>query len=224
MSFPANAVPGSQQLYLDVFPAFLSQAVSGLDSMLQVPNGCFEQTTSTTWPNVLVTHYMEQTGQITPEIQLKAESLISAGYQRLLTFEHQGGGFSWFGEQDPAPFLSVTAFGLMEFADMARCKRSTPAMLERTQTLARRRSSRRDGSWAGDSPSSSRSTPARCATPRSWCGRWRQRATPAPSSTRGLDFVKAATSATTRATRTRSRSSPTRLRSAAPDDAAHGRA
>src|SRR5690606_33393557 len=86
VALPVDAVPGSEQLYLEVYPAFLSQAVSGLDSMLQVPNGCFEQTTSTTWPNVLVTHYMEQTGQVTPEIQLKAESLISAGYQRLLTF------------------------------------------------------------------------------------------------------------------------------------------
>jgi hypothetical protein len=45
---------------------------------------------------------------------------MSAGYQRLLTFEHAGGGYSWFGEQDPAPYLSVTAFGLMEFADMAQ--------------------------------------------------------------------------------------------------------
>jgi len=51
-------------------------------------NGCFEQTTSTAWPNVLVTAYLKQTKQLKPEIQLKAESLMSAGYQRLLTFEH----------------------------------------------------------------------------------------------------------------------------------------
>jgi hypothetical protein len=149
VSFPAGAVPGSEQLYLNVYPAFLSQAVSGMDSVLQVPNGCFEQTTSTTWPNVLVTHYMQQTGQITPEIQLRAESLISAGYQRLLTFEHPGGGFSWFGTQDPAPFLSVTAFGLMEFADMKAVHEIDPALLQRTQDwLVAQQGS--DGSWQGD--------------------------------------------------------------------------
>ncbi|WP_437282956.1 MG2 domain-containing protein [Sorangium sp. So ce375] len=149
VSFPEGAVPGSNQLYLEIYPAFLSQVVSGMDSMLQVPNGCFEQTTSTTWPNVLVTQYMKQTGQITPEIQMKAESLISAGYQRLLTFEHSGGGFSWFGEQDGHPYLSVTAFGVMEFADMIKVHTVDPAMLARTVAwLAGQQKA--DGTWEGD--------------------------------------------------------------------------
>jgi uncharacterized protein YfaS (alpha-2-macroglobulin family) len=147
--FPVEAVPGSAQLYLDVFPAFFAQAVSGLDSILMEPNGCFEQTTSTTWPNVLVTRYMQATDQITPEIALKAEALINTGYQRLLTFEHPGGGFSWFGTDDPAPYLSVTAFGLMEFADMAGVAEVDPAMIERTESylLSQQQA---DGSWPGD--------------------------------------------------------------------------
>jgi alpha-2-macroglobulin-like protein len=149
VSFPAGAVPGSPHLHLDVFPAYLSQVVSGMDSMLQAPFGCFEQTTSTVWPNVLVTRYMKQTGQITPAIELKASSLISAGYQRLLTFEHPGGGFSWFGTQDPNPFLSVTAFGIMEFADMAKVHDVDPAMMDRTvQWMLGQQQA--DGSWLGD--------------------------------------------------------------------------
>jgi hypothetical protein len=147
--FPSNAIAGSEQLYVDVFPAYLSQVVQGMDSMLQVPNGCFEQTTSTAWPNVLVTDYLRQTGQLEPDVQLKAESLMSAGYQRLLTFEHAGGGFSWFGEQDPMPFLSVTAFGLMEFSDMAKVQTVDPAMLDRTTRWLLGQQAA-DGSWAGD--------------------------------------------------------------------------
>jgi uncharacterized protein YfaS (alpha-2-macroglobulin family) len=149
VSFPAAAVAGSQQLYLNVYPAYLSQVVSGMDSLLRVPSGCFEQTTSTAWPNVLVTAYLQQTKQLKPEIQLKAESLMSAGYQRLLTFEHKGGGYSWFGEQDPAPYLSVTAFGLMEFSDMAKVQTVDETMLARTRDwlLAKQNA---DGSWQGD--------------------------------------------------------------------------
>ena len=148
VQYPANAVPGSPHLHLDVYPAYLSQIVSGMDSLLRTPTGCFEQTTSTTWPNVLVTRYMKQTGQITPAIELKADSLISAGYQRLLTFEHPAGGFSWFGTQDPAPFLSVTAFGVMEFADMAKVHDVDPAMLART-TKWLSDQQQPDGSWTG---------------------------------------------------------------------------
>jgi hypothetical protein len=149
VTIPSNAIVGSQQLYLQVYPAFTSQVIQGLDSILKVPTGCFEQTTSSTWPNVLVTRYMKATGQITPEIQMKAESLMSAGYQRLLTFEHTGGGFSWFGMQDPAPYLSVTAFGVMEFADMATVQTVDDAMLKRTTSwLVSQQGA--DGSWTGD--------------------------------------------------------------------------
>lgn len=149
ISFPAGAIPGSATMHLNVFPAYLATVVQGMDSMLQVPSGCFEQTTSSTWPNVLVTRYMTQTSQITPEIQMKADSMISAGYQRLLTFEHPGGGFSWFGTQDGHPFLSVTAFGVMEFADMKEVHTVDEAMIARTVDwlVAQQKG---DGSWEGD--------------------------------------------------------------------------
>jgi hypothetical protein len=92
---------------------------------------------------------MKDTKQITPEIELKAETLMSTGYQRLLTFEHQGGGFSWFGEQDPEPFLSVTAFGIMEFSDMAKVHEIDEAMLARTvRWLVGQQQP--DGSFKGD--------------------------------------------------------------------------
>jgi alpha-2-macroglobulin-like protein len=149
VTFPANDVPGSEQLYVDIFPAFLSQAVQGMDSILKEPNGCFEQTTSSAWPNVLVTEYMKDTKQITPAIELKAETLMSTGYQRLLTFEHKGGGFSWFGDQDPAPYLSVTAFGIMEFSDMARVHEIDEAMLARTIAWIEGQQ-QADGSFKGD--------------------------------------------------------------------------
>jgi uncharacterized protein YfaS (alpha-2-macroglobulin family) len=149
VDYPANAVPGSGELSLTIFPAFLSSVVAGMDSIFAEPNGCFEQTTSTTWPNVLVLRYLQDTQQITPELQLKAEGLISAGYQRLLTFEHPTGGFSWFGVSDGKPYLSVTAFGVMEFADMAEVYDVDEAMLARTITwLAGQQQS--DGTWQGD--------------------------------------------------------------------------
>ncbi|NUN14085.1 MAG: alpha-2-macroglobulin [Myxococcales bacterium] len=148
VTFPENSIDGSNVLYINLYPAFLSQVVEGLDSMFAVPYGCFEQASSTTWPNVLILSYMNETGQITPEIQMKAESLITAGYQLLLTYEHNGGGFSWFGEPGD-PYLTVTALGLMEFADMAEVYPIDATLIPRTRTwlLSKQEA---DGSWKGD--------------------------------------------------------------------------
>jgi hypothetical protein len=128
---PEEAIPGASKIFVKFYPGALSQMVEGLDSILQMPGGCFEQTSSSTYPNVLVLDYLKASKKLTPEIQAKAEGYISLGYQRLVTFEVQGGGFSWFG-QAPANKI-LTAYGLMEFSDMSRVHEVDPRLIERTQ-------------------------------------------------------------------------------------------
>lgn len=118
INVPEQTIDDSQRLFVKIYPGIFAQVVEGLDSMLQMPYGCFEQTSSITYPNLLALDYMKSTKQITPEIQMKAEHYISTGYQRLLTFEPIKGGFSIFG-QNPAERI-VTAYGLMEFTDMSK--------------------------------------------------------------------------------------------------------
>ena len=48
---------------------------------------------------------------------MQAEKYVGTGYQRLLTFEVEDGGFSLMGNPPARVFL--TAYGLMEFHDMA---------------------------------------------------------------------------------------------------------
>lgn len=128
---PNEAIPDASKIFVKFYPGALSQMVEGLDSILQMPGGCFEQTSSSTYPNVLVLDYLKASRKLTPEIQAKAEGYISLGYQRLVTFEVQGGGFSWFG-QAPANKI-LTAYGLMEFSDMSRVHEVDPRLIERTQ-------------------------------------------------------------------------------------------
>lgn len=79
-----------------------------------------------------------------PEVQLTAEKYVGTGYQRLLTFEVQGGGFSLFGEAPASVFL--TAYGLMEFSDMAQVYPVDEALIQRTaEWLLERQQS--DGTW-----------------------------------------------------------------------------
>lgn len=83
-----------------------------------------------TYPNVLVLNYLEATGRDSPEIRMTAETYVGLGYQRLLTFEVPGGGFSLFGRAPADVFL--TAYGLMEFSDMAKVYPVDEALLART--------------------------------------------------------------------------------------------
>jgi len=141
---PAGSVPGASRLFVKLYPGAFSQLVEGMDGLLQMPSGCFEQTSSTTYPDVLALDYLKQTKKINPALQMKAEGYINAGYQRLVTFECKRGGFSWFGDE-PA-HQTLTAYGLLEFADMARVHSVDPNLIARTQDwLAGKQ--RADGSW-----------------------------------------------------------------------------
>ena len=51
---PESAVPGTVRGTLRLFRGASDQAVDGLEGMLREPHGCFEQTSSTTYPNLLV--------------------------------------------------------------------------------------------------------------------------------------------------------------------------
>ena len=131
VTFPDTLIPNSHELLVKVYPGIMAQAVEGLDSLLQMPSGCFEQTTATNWPNTLVTRYLRLSGQINPEIELKAVDFLTQGYQRLLTYECTGGGFVWFGDPSPANVI-LSAMGVFEFSDMGTVIETDPAVVDRT--------------------------------------------------------------------------------------------
>ncbi|MCC6442607.1 MAG: type II secretion system protein GspG [Armatimonadetes bacterium] len=144
---PKEAIEGASNILVKIYPGIFSQLVEGMDKILQMPFGCFEQTSSTTYPNVLALDYMKRTRKATPEVQMKAEQYINLGYQRLLNFEVKGGGFSWFGDA-PANRI-LTAYGLMEFADMAKVWEVDPALVSRTQQWLLEGQGK-DGTWNPD--------------------------------------------------------------------------
>jgi alpha-2-macroglobulin-like protein len=141
---PEDAVEGSVKALVRFYPSSFSQLVEGLDGIFQLPYGCFEQTSSTTYPNILALDYLRRIKRADPKLEQKAREYIQLGYQRLLTFEVAGGGFDWFG--NPPANRVLTAYGLAEFSDMARVREVDPALIERTRKwLLKVR--RPDGSW-----------------------------------------------------------------------------
>src|SRR6202011_6199789 len=52
VSFPPNAIPDAGKIFVRLYPGPLSQVIEGMDAILRMPFGCFEQTSSATYPNV----------------------------------------------------------------------------------------------------------------------------------------------------------------------------
>jgi uncharacterized protein YfaS (alpha-2-macroglobulin family) len=144
LAAPEDVIPGSVQALVKIYPSSFSQLVEGLDAIFQRPYGCFEQTSSTTYPNVLALDYLRQTGKSAPAVEAKSRQYIHLGYQRLVSFEIKGGGFDWFGH--PPANRTLTAYGLMEFQDMARVHDVDPNLIARTRgwLVAQQKP---DGAW-----------------------------------------------------------------------------
>jgi hypothetical protein len=121
-------------------------ATRALRGLIRRPTGCFEQTSATLYPALLAYRVLEESGDAT--VAGLRYHLVT-GYQRILGFEVEGGGFSLYGE--PPPILSSRPSASICCSISTRWSRST-----RTSSHGPRGSSR-DISRAGRSDASRRS-------------------------------------------------------------------
>jgi len=140
LRLPQQWTPGSLEASLSVFPTSLSQLQQGVEAILKEPHGCFEQTSSSNYPNILSLQYMQKHNIADPETTRRAKELLKKGYDKLISFESPEQGYEWFGG-DPG-HEALTAYGLMEFHDMSEVWEVDQKMVNRT---AKWLLSRRDG-------------------------------------------------------------------------------
>jgi hypothetical protein len=127
---PSSAVPGSLEVTLRAYPSPLADLLEGLESILQEPHGCFEQASSSNYPNTLTLRYLEQQRIANPQVTRRAKELLDRGYKRLSGFECKAYGYEWFG-QDPG-HEALSAFGLLQFHDMKAVFPVDATMVART--------------------------------------------------------------------------------------------
>jgi alpha-2-macroglobulin-like protein len=136
INLPADCVPGSVKVQAHFYPSPAAELQGGMEAMLREPVGCFEQSSSSNYPNTLVLNYLKQTREANPAVEKRARQLVQTGYARLTAFECDDGagkrGYEWFGGAAP-PHEALTAYGLLQFRDMARFTAVDDAMLRRTE-------------------------------------------------------------------------------------------
>ena len=91
-----------------------------------------EQTSSASYPNILVVEYLKKARRANPEMMMKAQEYLNVGYQKMLTFQNPNGGFGWWaGGADPVVWVS--AYGMQQLADMAKIMEVDARVIQRLQ-------------------------------------------------------------------------------------------
>lgn len=137
----SDVITGTMRGMLTLYPSPLATMVQGTEAMIAEPGGCFEQASSTNYPNIMILGYLEENKAASPAIVDRANKALDKGYALLTGYEAKTKGYEWFGG-DPG-HEALSAYGLMEFKDMSRVYGNVDrTMIDRTRTWLR---SRRDG-------------------------------------------------------------------------------
>lgn len=89
------------------------QMFDDLERLKKEPYGCFEQLSSTVYPNVFILDYLKSQGKINAETEKEVIGNMKKGYQKMLSYRNRDGGFSYFGSSESD--VALSAFALMEF-------------------------------------------------------------------------------------------------------------
>jgi TonB-dependent SusC/RagA subfamily outer membrane receptor len=94
------------------------QMFEDLERLKNEPHGCFEQLSSTVYPNVFILDYLKSTKKINFDTESTAIKNLKKGYQKKISYKNSDGGFSYFGGSESD--VALSAFALMEFRDLKK--------------------------------------------------------------------------------------------------------
>ncbi|HTL53087.1 MAG TPA: MG2 domain-containing protein [Planctomycetota bacterium] len=140
VTIPEEYIPGSVKSKVVLYATPLGNMNQALERLIQEPYGCFEQTSSTSYPMTMAQQYFLSHTNVNPAAVEDARAKLDASYKRLTGFECSAKGYEWFGESPGHEAL--TAFGLLHFKDMAEVREVDASMVDRTKAWLM---SQRDG-------------------------------------------------------------------------------
>ncbi|KAL7884006.1 hypothetical protein AOLI_G00067760 [Acnodon oligacanthus] len=115
LKLPAVIVAGSATASVSVLGDLIGRALRNINTLLAMPFGCGEQNMLRFAPNIYILLYLQDSRQLTAEIRKRAETFLVSGYQRELSYKHDNGSYSAFGNSDPSGNTWLTAFVMKSF-------------------------------------------------------------------------------------------------------------
>ncbi|MCC7530875.1 MAG: A-macroglobulin complement component [Candidatus Melainabacteria bacterium] len=127
-----NVVPESMTSAAAIYPSPLANLTGALERLIQDPCGCFEQTSSTSYPLTMAQQYFQSHTGVDPQLVQRSSEKLEDGYKKLVSFWCPDRGYEWFG-QDPG-HEALTAFGLLHFTDMSKVRQVDQSMIATTRS------------------------------------------------------------------------------------------
>ncbi|XP_061393294.1 thioester-containing protein 1 allele R1-like [Musca vetustissima] len=113
---PKDVVEDSEYFEFTVVGDILGPTIKNIDKLVRMPYGCGEQNMINFVPNILVLQYLNAIGRgDMTSLMEKAKNFMESGYQRELTYKHQNGAFSTFGEGSSEANSWLTAYVVRSF-------------------------------------------------------------------------------------------------------------
>ncbi len=150
INVPADVINHTTRSELKIYPNLSAHLLESVEGILQRPYGCGEQTISSTYPSVLVLKlYDGRTGKTAseptpPAVVARARRYAQLGYERLLNYRAEGGGFTYWGRGEPD--LALTAYALRFLTDARTVVAIDEDIITETRAWLSKQQ-REDGSW-----------------------------------------------------------------------------
>ena len=101
-----------------VFENAALQMFDNLEQLKKEPYGCFEQLSSTVYPNIFILDYLKSGRKIDTSTENLVIKNMKKGFQKMLSYKNKDGGFGYFNSEESD--VAVSAFALLEFTDLKK--------------------------------------------------------------------------------------------------------
>lgn len=111
-------VNGSFEASYYVYENSALQMFEDIERLKREPYGCFEQLSSTVYPNVFILDYLKSTHKINSGTEYNVVRNMKKGFEKMLSYKNRDGGFSYFSNSESD--VALSAFALLEFRDLKK--------------------------------------------------------------------------------------------------------
>jgi uncharacterized protein YfaS (alpha-2-macroglobulin family) len=120
-NYPPGSDAGSRGLTITVAPSVAGTVFTALDYLTSYPWGCTEQTMSSFLPDLIVSQAVDKLHLKSPIDRATLNDMVSAGLERLYSYQHDDGGWGWWPDDPSRVFMTAyVVSGLGQAKDAGR--------------------------------------------------------------------------------------------------------